>query len=250
MHRPDKRPLISVIIPVFNVAEHVADCIASLQAQTLGDFEALVIDDGSTDDSASLARQAIEQDPRFRLIQQENRGLSGARNTGLEQAQGRFIAFLDSDDRLAPEYLMQLWQALDSTGADWVACGLRLCFPGDFSADHSAIHGQPERHSSGQIRSYALDQWEDCIRHFPSAWNKLYRWELIEGLRFPEDTWFEDHEFFYRAAARTDLLLHIEAPLYLHSRDRPGQITSADSDRVFDQFPVLDAIRSVMLNSD
>ena len=81
-------PSISVIVPVYNVHAHVGAAIASLRAQTWGDFEALVIDDGSTDGSGELARAAIGDDPRFRLITQANRGLSGARNTGLDAAIG------------------------------------------------------------------------------------------------------------------------------------------------------------------
>lgn len=244
------RPLISVIIPVYDVADHVADCLRSLQAQTLGDFEALVIDDGSTDNSASIAEKVIGQDPRFQLIRQQNQGLSGARNTGLELVQGTFVAFLDSDDRLDPNYLSRLWRALDTTGADWVSCGIRFCFPNDQYIDHSAIHGRAEQHSSGQATRYPQHSWEDAIPHFPSAWNKLYRRSLIEGLRFPEGTWFEDHEFYYQAAARTDHLLHIEAPLYLQTRLRQGQITGRDSDRVFEQFSVLDRVKRLMDSAD
>ena len=77
---------ISVIIPVYNVAEHVAACIDSLRTQTLDTFEAIVIDDGSTDGSGAAAQRAIADDPRFRLIRQDNAGLSGARNTGLDVA--------------------------------------------------------------------------------------------------------------------------------------------------------------------
>ena len=250
MQHSKPRPLISVIIPVFDVGDHVADCLRSLQAQTLGDFEALVIDDGSTDNSAAIAEKVIGQDPRFQLIKQQNQGLSGARNTGLDLAQGDFIAFLDSDDRLDPSYLSRLWQALDTTGADWVSCGIRFCFPNDHHIDHSAIHGRAERHSSGQITRYPQHSWKDAIPHFPSAWNKLYRRSLIDGLRFPEGTWFEDHEFYYQTVARTDHLLHIEAPLYLQTRQRQGQITGRDSDRVFEQFTVLDRVKLLMESSD
>ncbi|MEP4039192.1 glycosyltransferase family 2 protein [Pseudophaeobacter sp.] len=249
MPQPEPRPLISVIVPVYDVGNHVADCLRSLQAQTLGDFEALVIDDGSTDDSAAIAQDVIGSDPRFQLIRQSNMGLSGARNTGLDLAQGSFIAFLDSDDRLAPDYLSRLWQALETTGADWVSCGIRFCFPNDQYADHSAIHGRAEQHSSGQLKRYPQQNWEEAISHFPSAWNKLYRQTLIEGLRFPEGTWFEDHEFYYQAAARTDHLLHVEAPLYLQTRAREGQITGRDSDRVFEQFLVLDRVKQLMQSS-
>ena len=239
-------PLISVIVPIYNVRDHVADCIASLKAQTLTDFQAILVDDGSADDSAQVARQAMADDPRFSLISQDNQGLSGARNTGLDQARGAFIAFLDSDDRFAPQFLDQMWRALDQSGADWVACGIRFCFPDGTSTRHSAIHGQAARHSSGQVSRFALGDWNDAIVHFPSAWNKLYRATLIDGLRFPEGTWFEDHGFFYRICQRTDHILHLAAPLYLQTRGRVGQITGADDDRVFEQFDVLEDLRSLM----
>ncbi len=105
---PNRPPGISVIVPVWNVADCVAACIASLRAQDFANFEAIVVDDGSTDDSRAIARAAIGNDPRFTLLTQPNRGLSGARNTGLAQAQGNWIAFLDSDDRVAPGWLARL----------------------------------------------------------------------------------------------------------------------------------------------
>ncbi|WP_425102312.1 glycosyltransferase [Tropicibacter sp. S64] len=239
-------PLITVIVPVYNVEGHVAACLASLGAQTLADFEVLVVDDGSTDQSAARAREAIGGDPRFQLIHQDNRGLSGARNTGLDAARGRFIAFVDSDDRVTPDYLGQLWQALETSGADWVACAVRSCFPDSPSQVHSAIHDAPEMGAHPVTRRYGLRDWSDVIRHFPSAWNKLYRRSLIEGLRFDEGTWFEDHTFFYRAALRTDHILHLPQPLYLQTRGRPGQITTSDDERVFEQLSVLTDMRAVM----
>ena len=239
-------PLISVIVPMYNVQGYVAKCMASLSAQTLADFEVIVIDDGSTDGSLSEAQTAIGTDLRFRLIQQENSGLSEARNVGLELAQGTFIAFVDSDDSVTPSYLFRLWQALENTGADWVACGIRFTFPDGSSSCHSAIHGHADLHGIGVLTRHKIANWEDVIRHFPSAWNKLYRRKLIDGLRFSKNTWFEDHTFYYQAAARTDHLLHLAAPLYVQTRERPGQITGSDSDRVFEQFDVLDKIHTVL----
>ena len=239
-------PSISVIVPVYNVHAHVGAAIASLRAQTWGDFEALVIDDGSTDGSGELARAAIGDDPRFRLITQANRGLSGARNTGLDAATGRFIAFLDSDDRYAPDYLARLHGALEQTGADWVACAVRSCLPDGTSQVHSAIHGAVALAAHPALRRYPLTDWAEVIRHFPSAWNKLYRRSLIEGLRFDEGTWFEDHTFFLAAAARSDHILHLPEPLYLQTRGRDGQITASDDERVFEQFAVLREMRARM----
>lgn len=243
-------PHISVIVPVYNVAGHVAASIASLRAQVFTDFEAVIVDDGSTDGSGGIAAEAIAGDPRFRLIRQDNRGLSGARNTGLDGARGDVIAFLDSDDRYAPDFLARMHGALMQSGADWVACAVRSCFADSHSQVHSAIHGAAALQTHPVLRRYRLEAWSDVIRHFPSAWNKLYRRRLIEGLRFDEGTWFEDHGFFLRAAARTDHLIHLPEPLYLQTRDRPGQITASDDERVFEQLDVLRDMRARMHAGD
>ncbi|WP_212525595.1 glycosyltransferase [Actibacterium sp. MT2.3-13A] len=243
-------PLISVIVPVYNVAGHVAACLDSLRGQSLADFEVIVVDDGSTDDSAARARAAAGDDARFRFVAQQNRGLSGARNAGLDLARGAFIAFVDSDDRVAPDYLARLHGALEDSGADWVACAIRFCHPDGGSTTHSAIHGAPDLAGHPAPRRYSLGDWREVIRHFPSAWNKLYRRSLIEGLRFDEGTWFEDHAFYYRAACRTDHLLHLPEPLYLQTRGREGQITATDSDQVFEQLSVLETLRAIMAGAD
>ena len=244
-------PEISVIVPVHDVQDHVSGCIASLIAQTFHDFDVIVVDDGSTDASPARLRDAIGDDPRFRVIRQDNRGLSGARNTGLDAAQGAFIAFLDGDDRYDPDFLQRMHTALADSDADWIACGLRNIHPDGHITSHSAIHATPDLPETdsdfkGAPRLWPLNDWRDVTGHFPSAWNKLYRRSLLEGLRFDAGTWFEDHAFFCRVAARTDTLLHLPAPLYLQTRGRPGQITTTESDRVFEQIGVLDTLAGIL----
>ncbi|WP_050524446.1 glycosyltransferase [Pseudorhodobacter wandonensis] len=235
-------PRISVIVPIYNVAAHVAACIQSVRAQTLTEFEVLLVDDGSTDGSGDIALAAAQGDPRFRLIRQENAGLAAARNTGLDHATGSYIAFVDSDDRVMPDYLMRMWQVLEDSGADWVACAIQFNAADGSGGRHSAIHGHADLGQHTALRRYPLDNWCDVIVHFPSAWNKLYRRSLIEGLRFDTGIWFEDHGFFYRAAARADHILHLPEALYLQTRGRTGQITTQDDERVFDQFAVLETL--------
>ncbi|MDZ7709671.1 MAG: glycosyltransferase [Roseovarius sp.] len=242
-------PLISVIVPVHDVADHVSACLDSLRVQTHADFEALVIDDGATDATATRAAEAMAGDPRFRLIAQDHGGLSAARNAGLDAARGRFIAFVDGDDRVMPDFLARLLRVLERTGGDWAACALRYCFPDDSGATHSAIHTAPALDAHPALCRHALATWPDAVAHFPSAWNKLYRRSLIGDLRFDEGTWFEDHAFFLRVAARTDHLWHLAEPLYLQTRGRVGQITGRDDDRVFQTFDVLDRMRDIFTDS-
>lgn len=244
-----KLPAISIIVPVFNVAPYVSACIQSLLDQSWTDFEAIVVDDGSTDESASIIRATIGSDCRFRFATQDNQGLSAARNQGRDLAQAAVVGFLDADDRYAPDFLQVMKHAMDKHHCDWVACGIHYCFPDGSGHSHSAIHGEPSLTKHLTPRRYHFHSCHDVIRHFPSAWNKLYRRSFIGDLRFDHDTWFEDHSFFHQLAARTDNIFHIPEPLYLQTRDRPGQITRQDDDRVFDQFQVLESVKRTMHRS-
>lgn len=239
-------PLISVIVAVHQVAPQIAEAIASLRAQSLPDFEALVVDDGSTDGSGRIAAEAFAGDARFRLLVQPNRGLSAARNAGLDQARGAFVAFLDGDDALAPDFLRDLHAAIREEGTEWAACGVTLVHPGGEERPHPALHACDRPPEAGHL---PLTDACEVARIFPSAWNKLYRRSLFEGLRFPEGCWFEDHEVFWALARRAPRLAYRSAPLYRHRRDRPGQITGTDSDRVFDVLRVLDRLGPVILGS-
>lgn len=234
-----------MIVAVFNVRDHVAAAIASLRAQSLADFEALVVDDGSTDGSDAVALAAIDGDPRFRLMRQANGGLSAARNAGLETARGAFVAFLDGDDAYAPDFLSALHGAMIREGADWAASAITLWFPDGREMPHPALHATPEAQPAG---AFDLSDARLAARVFPSAWNKLYRRSVLGDLRFPLASWFEDHEFFWACAARRPKLAYVSASLYRHRRDRAGQITGSDSDRVFEQFAVLQRLRPLILS--
>jgi glycosyltransferase involved in cell wall biosynthesis len=240
-------PLISVIVPVFNVADFVGPCLASLKAQSFAGFEAIIVDDGSTDDSRARIAESIAGDARFRLFASPNGGLSAARNIGLALARGRFIAFLDGDDRFAPEFLEFMQGALTRSGADWVACGLRYVPVGaQTGPGHSAIHAAPVLDPEAGPVLHDLGDWRDVVQHFPSAWNKLYRSVLIAGLTFDAGTYYEDHAFFWQVAARSRTLLHLPQPLYLNTVGRAGQITRDGGERVFEQFAVLDRLRGLL----
>ena len=111
-------PQVTVVIPAYNAEKYIEETFDSLRAQTLTDWEALIVDDGSTDATAQIAEKASHADARFRLLRQENAGVSAARNHGLSEAQGTYILFLDSDDTLTADSLRAFCGTLDRTGAD------------------------------------------------------------------------------------------------------------------------------------
>ncbi|MEM9902113.1 MAG: glycosyltransferase [Pseudomonadota bacterium] len=243
-----RRPAVSIIVPVYNVEDFVAEAIDSLRAQTMAFFEAIIVDDGSTDDSFARTCEAVAGDPRFVLVRQSNKGLSAARNAGLDAARAPVIGFLDSDDRLAPTFLETLLAVLETSNAPWAACAVDLS-EGATSDVSPAIHGATHPAVRGEWAAMALDDWREIVRHWPSAWNKLYRRDLIGAARFPEGLAYEDHAWFQELAERAPVLAYVPEPLYTYRRNRPGQITADGSERVFQQFDVLDRIADRLGNS-
>ena len=124
MREEGRAPEISVILPVYNVGEYLDICMESLRRQTFGDFEALLINDGSTDGSAARCRAWAERDGRVRFIDKENEGVAVTRNLGVRLARGKYLAFVDPDDWLDDTYLEKLRDRLEETGADFAECDL------------------------------------------------------------------------------------------------------------------------------
>ena len=125
--------MISVIIPVYNVECYLDECIQSVVDQTYSDWECIIVDDGSTDESGDICDEWVKKDKRIRVVHQENRGVSRARNRGIEEAKGEYIVFVDSDDTIGVEHLCQLANAED---ADLVVSGIRqICKDGQTDSD-------------------------------------------------------------------------------------------------------------------
>lgn len=176
----------SVIVPVYNVEKYLPKCLDSILEQQFRDFEVLVVDDGSTDSSGAVCDDYARQDSRIRVIHQENRGLSGARNTGLDQAKGTWIVFVDSDDWIAPEALRILNRQIEKTHADMYRFNIckvsesgesiteRLTF--HIENDTFVIGSEDERHTfyAEKLLRYKLG-WE--------AWSAVFRRELVEKNR-------------------------------------------------------------------
>lgn len=183
---PCEKPLLSIIVPVYDVERYLQKCIDSILAQTLTDFELILVDDGSPDDCPALCDAAAAKDARVRVIHQKNGGLSAARNAGLDVARGEWIGFVDSDDYIAPEMYETLYQAVQSTGAD-----LALC---DYAEVDEASEPCPQMHvslSGAELTGQELLQNASGLM-VQLAWNKLYRRAIFAQLRYPEGKLNED----------------------------------------------------------
>ena len=115
MSAKEGNPLVSVIIPAYNLGLYLQDCLESVPNQTFREWECIVVDDGSEDNTANIVKGYIRKDARFKYVYQQNKGLAGARNSGLLQAQGRYIQFLDADDLIEKEKLNLQVQVLSQT---------------------------------------------------------------------------------------------------------------------------------------
>lgn len=115
------RPLLTLIVPAYNAANYLPNCLDDLLAQTFRDFEVLVMDDGSTDRTADIGEQYARRDPRIRVMRLPHGGVSAARNRGLEMAESRYVAFMDCDDRVDPQYLAAFFRTPLPDGDCWSA---------------------------------------------------------------------------------------------------------------------------------
>ena len=122
---PCEKPLLSIIVPVYDVERYLPKCIDSILAQTFTDFELILVEDGSPDNCPALCDAAAARDARIRVIHQKNGGLSAARNAGLDTARGEWVAFVDSDDTITPDFCEKLYAAVQDTGAQMVVCNYR-----------------------------------------------------------------------------------------------------------------------------
>ena len=227
---------LSIIIPIYKVEQYLPACLDSVLEPGLEGYEILCVDDGSPDRSGAIAEDYAARYPeRVRAIHQENRGLGGARNTGIEAARGDHLLFLDSDDTLAPGAVREMLRELEDP-ADV------LLFD-SVSVDES---GRVLSRDAGSPREgrFTLADFPDQICAMPSACVKLWRRDLFteSGIRFPERLWFEDLATSPRLYLRADSFRSVHAP-WLRYLQHAGSITrAADPSRNAEIVTALDLV--------
>lgn len=224
----DDGPLVSIIIPVYNVEPYLVEALESVRNQTYRNFEAIMVDDGSTDRSGAICDEYAAADTRFRVIHQENGGLSAARNAGMDVMRGDMIAFLDSDDALMPPFIERLVEAMLGAGAD-----LAVCRYTDHRTTGNLIQSRrgqtfPPLAAGTYGRIDALRALVDDTLNL-SVWNKLYRRKLWDGLRFPVGHVCEDLDNIVWIFDHCETVAVVDESLYLYRLQRPESITGTRS---------------------
>ena len=177
--------LVSIIVPVYNVALYLPEALDSIVNQTYKDLEIIIVDDGSTDDSAAICEKYAASDSRIKLIHQANKGLSGARNTGLQHATGDFVSFIDSDDSLSPVFIDSLVKAMESSSAPIAECRFAVIETSGSMAGVAASSVFPSVAAGLYERKDAIISLVEermCV----NVCNKLFRRELWTDIRFPD----------------------------------------------------------------
>ncbi|MFS2224593.1 glycosyltransferase [Pantoea sp. B65] len=236
-------PLLSVIIPVYNVADYLEECLTSVVNQSLNDMEIIIVNDGSTDNSQTIIDIFSKNDARVIALQQANAGLSAARNYGLRVASGKYVAFLDSDDWVELSAYETMVNHAIAKDDDIVSCGFYLEYP---QTQRAVI--PPRLESQSPQASYPL------YRHIKvGAWDKVYKRELFtrNGICYPEGLWFEDTPTtlpLIFSAKRVSLL---DAAL-IHYRQREGSITKQAelNPKIFDLFTGMDIVKRYIPESN
>ena len=220
-------PLISVIVPVDRVEKYLERCVKSILSQTYKNLEVILVDDGSPDQCPAICDACAEKDARVKVIHQENKGLSGARNAGIDAASGEYLAFVDSDDYVSPHFIEELYQLLQDTG-----CAIGQCRFSYVKGDGLVEEGDSAfciyRGESLMEQLYGPEEKATC---FVVAWNKLYRAELFKetGIRYPEGRIHEDEATTYRLFHEAKKLAFLDRALYGYYTENGGSITSVFS---------------------
>jgi glycosyltransferase involved in cell wall biosynthesis len=207
-------PKISVIVPVYNVEKYLQRALNSLQAQTFTDWEAICVNDGSTDNCLRILKTYADKDSRFKIIDQPNLSLSTARNNGLKEAKGEYIYFFDSDDFLHPQCFEIIYESAVKNKAELVSFGFCKNKSGDV---------KPQLYDKAQIKAKITTEplfyqtKRGKFRISFNVWTKLYKRELLKNLEFIPKISFQDYPHTFAVLLRRPKTVILDVQLYFYT---------------------------------
>ena len=218
--------LISVIVPVYNVQDELKRCIDSILKQTYTNFELLLINDGSTDNSLAICNQVANVDKRIKVYSKQNGGLSDARNFGLQYASGEYVAFIDGDDYVEVDYLKKLYSSISENEADVAVCGFQNV---TVNGNLEQVVKFPSETKKMVISGHELLRlvFQDNGYTFVVAWNKLYAKTLFDKVQFEKGKLHEDEYINFPLFWNVSRVSIVNQPLYNYIQ-RPGSIMNSN----------------------
>ena len=223
---------ITVIVPVYNVENYLEEAINSVISQTYKNLEILIIDDGSTDNSSQICDKYAKKDIRIKVFHQTNKGLSGARNTGLKNATGKYIMFLDSDDKFEPQACETMYKFIERTKADY-AIGNYINIDEDGSKWENPIF----KKDTYKEFTLSIKDYEKSFYIMNSAvWNKIFRKSFLDSLNitFVERLPAEDAIFTTTCFIKSKKVCYIPEVIYQYRQRYSNSISNSCSKKYFD----------------
>ena len=225
----ESKALISIIVPIYNVENYLRQCLDSILSQSYQNFECLLVNDGSPDNSADICREYVEKDYRFRYFEKENGGLSSARNLGIKYSKGKYITFIDSDDWVESDYLEVLYSKIKEYNTDFVISSYKK-FHMDENCFYLHIWDQDyyEKIWTSQELLTQLPNLENYDSSYTVSWGKLFKRSLFDEILFNEQRKFgEDFECSFKLYLTMSSCLYIHKALYnyrVHSESMVGTV--------------------------
>lgn len=213
--------LISIIVPIYNVEKYLKKCVDSLINQTYKNIEIILVNDGSPDNSALICEEYAKKDKRIVYILQKNKGLSGARNTGIVNSKGKYLIFVDSDDYVDIHFVEDLYRALLEKNADISVC--------DYQEFEEGTEPSKTYNEEYYIETYTgKEKYKNLYNNLRTAmtvaWNKLYKREIFEEIKYCEGLYHEDEEIICKILDKASVVAYIDSKNYFYLQ-RAGSIT-------------------------
>lgn len=235
-------PKISVIIPVYNVADYLRECIDSVISQTYTNIEIILIDDGSTDDSGKICDEYEQKDNRIKVMHKPNGGVSSARNAGLGAADGELITFIDSDDWIDTDTIELLQKNLTEHSADISCCNISLVYKDKKVPKNFEESGILTLNSEQAISSMLQNTYVAA-----GAVPKLFRKQAIIGIKFPEEyKCGEDMLFMFEALLNSKIIICDTKPKYYARQRKSSAVHTIDSKRITDEIKAGEHILEIL----
>lgn len=219
------KELVSIIVPIYNVESYLKRAVDSILGQSYTDIEVILVDDGSPDNCGKICDEYAKQDERVKVIHKENGGLSDARNAGLDVAKGEYIAFVDSDDYIDPDFIRNLYGYLIKEKADVAMCSYEEVGTDKEMPEHISDKAS-EVCSRDRLLSNMYDANHQDATYFIVAWNKLYKASLWKDIRFPKGKIHEDEATTYKIYDKCTRGVYFHSPMYKYCV-APDSITRA-----------------------
>lgn len=221
---------LSIIVPVYNAEKYLEKCLDSLVNQTMDDYEVILVNDGSKDSSQSIIDSYVNQYPELiRAVTVENGGQGRARNIGIDMARGAYIGFVDSDDWVASDMFEKLYTAVVEDDADMAVCDTVQCFD-----DGSEVY-------------LPMSRFESAMEITTAVWNKLFKKELVEGIRFPEGLWYEDADFVIKIVLGCKNIDRVNEGLYFYRCGQLSTMNNKNARKNLDMISIMEDLKAYML---